>query len=85
LTPGSLATAAQRAASVGVGADRVLIAGGVLSEDAYLRRLGKTLGVAFEPLDGIPRAQCPIDDERLIEAAAAGLLPITIDDELFLW
>src|ERR1700687_2149687 len=47
-----LAAAEQRAAAVGVGADRVLIASGALSEETYLRALGKTLGVAFEPLDG---------------------------------
>jgi hypothetical protein len=61
-----------RAATLGVGADRVLIAAGELSEEAYLRALGDALGVAFEPLDGIPRGQCPLNDERLIESAAAG-------------
>ena len=74
----------QRAAALGVGADRVLIASGALSEETYLRALGDTLGVAFEPLDGIPRALCPIDDERLIESAAAGLLPLAVDDDLCL-
>ena len=40
--------------------------------------------MAFEPLDGTPRAMCPLDDERLIESAAAGMLPLTIDGELYL-
>ena len=79
-----LAAAEQRAAAVGVGADRVLIASGALSEETYLRALGTTLGVAFEPLDGISRPLCPINDERLIESAAAGLLPLALDDELYL-
>src|SRR5450830_1506428 len=73
-----LAAAEQRAATVGVGADRVLVASGAVSEEAYLRALAQTLGVRFEPLDGIPRALCPISDERLIECAAAGLLPLAI-------
>ena len=79
-----LAAAEQRAAALGVGADRVLIASGRLSEETYLRALAERLDVAFEPLDGIARALCPIDDERLIESAAAGLLPLAIDDELYL-
>ena len=41
-------------------------------------------GAKFETLDGIPRALCPVNDERLIESTAAGLLPLAIDDELFL-
>ena len=79
-----LVAAERRAAAIGVGADRVLIASGALSEETYLRALGETLGVAFEPLDGIARAQCPIDDQRLIESAAAGLLPLAVDDDLCL-
>jgi hypothetical protein len=79
-----LAAAKQRAAAVGVGADRVLITSGALSEETYLGALGKTLAVEFEPLDGVSRAQCPIDSERLIESASAGLLPLTVDDDLYL-
>ena len=76
--------AERRAAALGVGADRVLIAAGELSEDAYLRALGAALGVTFESLDGTPRALCPLNDDRLIESAAAGMLPLAIDDELYL-
>ena len=57
---------------LGVGADRVLIAAGRLSEEAYLRALGDHLGVAFEPLDGVARALCPVDDDALTEAARPG-------------
>ena len=67
--------AERRAAALGIGADRVLIAAGKLSEETYLRALGESLGVIFEPLDGTPRALCPLSDDRLIESAAAGMLP----------
>jgi cellulose synthase/poly-beta-1,6-N-acetylglucosamine synthase-like glycosyltransferase len=76
--------AGRRAAALDVGADRVLIAAGAVSEDVYLRALATALGVAFEPLDGIPRALCPLNDERLIEAAAAGMLPLAVCGELYL-
>jgi glycosyltransferase XagB len=76
--------AGRRAAALGVGADRVLIAAGELSEETYLRAFAAALGTAFEPLDGISRKFCPLDDQRLIEAAAAGLLPVTIDGKLHL-
>jgi hypothetical protein len=76
--------AEQRAAALGTGADRVLIAAGTLGEEAYLRALGVSLGVAFEPLDGVARALCPLGDERLIEAVAQGMLPLVIDGELCL-
>lgn len=81
---GLLDAAQRRAASTGVGADRALIASGVVDEETYLRTFGDALGVPFEPLDGIARAQCPIDDGRLIETAAAGLLPLSADDDLYL-
>ena len=73
LTADTLAAAAERAASLGTGADRVLIAAGALDEEAYLRVLGGSLDIPFDTLDGVARALCPIDDARLIESAAAGL------------
>ena len=76
--------AAYRAVSLGVGADRVLVTAGTLSDEAYLRVLAGALGAAFEPLEGVARAQCPVDDERLIESAAAGMLPLSVDGELYL-
>lgn len=82
LAPRVLAAAQDKAAASGVGADRVLIASGALSEEDYLHALSEALGVAFEPLDGIARDQCPLDDERLIESAAAGLLPLAEGDEI---
>lgn len=77
-----LKAAEERAARVGVGADQALIAAGALEEETYLRALAETIGTTFETLDGMPRAQCPIDDDRLIESAADGLLPLMIDDRL---
>jgi cellulose synthase/poly-beta-1,6-N-acetylglucosamine synthase-like glycosyltransferase len=77
-----LAAAERRAQAVGTGADRVLIASGQIDEETYLRALGETLGIGFEPLDGIARTQCPIDDARLIESAATGLLPLAAGDAL---
>jgi hypothetical protein len=84
ILPASVAAAAeQRAGRLGVGADRVLIAGGTINEDDYLRSLADHLGVPFEPLEGMPRNACPVGDDRVIEAAAMGLLPLTVDDEPF--
>jgi hypothetical protein len=40
-----------RAGAFGTGADRVLISSGALDEETYLRALGESLGVTFEPLD----------------------------------
>ena len=79
-----LADAERRAADVGVGADRVLIAAGVVSEEDYLRTLADTLGLTFDSLDGIARNRCPLDDDRLIEAVAAGILPLKVGGELCL-
>lgn len=77
-----IANAELRAARLGIGADRVLIASGALDEEVYLRALGEICGVPFEPLTGVPRAQCPLDDDRLTDAAATGLLPLAIDNAL---
>jgi hypothetical protein len=62
-----------------VGADRVLIASGAIDEESYLSALGEEIGVAFEPLDRVSRAFCPVDDESLIEGGTQGVLPLTID------
>jgi hypothetical protein len=74
-----LAAAERRAEGLATGADRVLIAAGTLDDDTYLPMLGATLGIPFEPLDGMPRAQCPLDDGPLIEALATGLMPLSTD------
>jgi len=47
-----------------------------MTEDAYLTVLAASLGTSYEPLDRISRADCPLDDDQLVQAAAAGLLPV---------
>jgi len=81
LSAGVVKRAEQRAARLGIGADRVLIAAGVIDEDDYLRSLAARLTVAFEPLDRAPRSVCPVDDDRLIEAAGMGLLPFMTEGQ----
>ena len=48
----------------GVGADRVLITWGVISEETYVAALAASLGMAFEPLFNTPREQCPLSGRR---------------------
>ncbi len=71
-----LTAAAHRARSIGVGADRVLTCADAITEEAYLTALAGSLGTSYERFDGIPRAACPLDDDQLVQAAAAGLLPL---------
>ena len=71
-----LAAAEQRAARVGVGADRVLVAAGHISEEVYLRALAASLGAGFEPLDSAPRPLCPLEDDRLLKTPTFGLVPL---------
>jgi hypothetical protein len=69
------AAAERRAQALGVGAERVLICADAITEEAYLTALAHSLGTSFERFEGISRADCPLDDEALIQAAA-GLLPL---------
>ena len=73
-----LALAELRAAEVGVGADRVLVAQGAVDEETYLKALARQLGMVFEHLDNKPREAFPLSDERLLEAAKVGMLPLTV-------
>jgi cellulose synthase/poly-beta-1,6-N-acetylglucosamine synthase-like glycosyltransferase len=82
ISPGMLAAAQLRAAEIGVGADRVLVAAGEIGEEPYAQALAQYLGVGFETLARIGRADCPLGDERLIEAVAGGMLPLHLDGEL---
>ena len=78
LIPPSLAEIAElRAAQADVGADRVLIAWGVISEETYVSALAASLGMAFEPLFNTSRQHCPLPYDGLIEAANTGMLPLS--------
>ncbi len=79
LPPAAVAIAELRAAELGVGADRVLIARGLITEEAYLLALCTSLRIPFEPMDHIERNTCPLTDAQLLEAAGAGLLPLNAD------
>jgi cellulose synthase/poly-beta-1,6-N-acetylglucosamine synthase-like glycosyltransferase len=78
-----LATAEQRALALTIGADRVLITSGHISEDDYVRALAGWLHVPFERLDQ-PRGACPLPDSSLVHAARHGLLPLC-RGETFIW
>jgi hypothetical protein len=76
LPPIIMDLAERRAARAGVGADRVLIASGFISEETYAAALAASLGLPFEPLFHVPREQCPLPDDRLSDAANTGMLPL---------
>ena len=78
-----LAAAEQRALALNLGADRVLVASGHISEDEYARALAGWLHVPFERLDQ-PREACPLPDHWLVYAAQHGLLPLRLGDT-FIW
>lgn len=80
----AVAAAERRARELGVTADHVLLTSGLIDEEAYVRALAHSLGLAFEPLDDVPRERCPLDDARLIDGQAAGLLPLAVADGLAL-
>jgi hypothetical protein len=77
-----IAAAERRALSIGLGADSVLSCADVMTEEGYLTALATSLGTFFDPLENVSRAQCPLSDDQLIQAAAAGLLPLHYGDEL---
>lgn len=79
LPPGVLALAARRAVEADVGADRVLIAWGFLSEETYVTALAASLGVRFAPLTGRLRQQYPLSG-AVGEAAITGMLPLVESD-----
>jgi glycosyltransferase XagB len=77
-----IAAAEHRAQRIGLGAERALICADALTEEVYLAALAASLGTAYEALDRVPRADCPLSDQELIQAAAAGLLPLRRDGRL---
>ena len=77
-----VAAVERRAIETGVGADRVLIAAGIIDEDRYVHALSRWLGLGYETFAERRRESCPLDDQQLVEAAKTGLLPLVIDQEL---
>jgi cellulose synthase/poly-beta-1,6-N-acetylglucosamine synthase-like glycosyltransferase len=79
LSPMIVAAAERRARDVGVGVDRVLAVCGVMTEEHYLRAFAAALGMTFESLQDVPRTACPLDDDLMITAVSAGILPLIRD------
>jgi cellulose synthase/poly-beta-1,6-N-acetylglucosamine synthase-like glycosyltransferase len=73
--------AERRAGAFGIGAERVLIASGAVSEEAYVRALARHLNVAFTTFDNVSRAACPQSDPDLLQAPAAGMLWLSQETE----
>lgn len=71
-----IAAAEGRARAIGLGADRVLICADAITEEAYVTALAASLGAPYDTLGRLMRADCPLDDDQLIQAAATGLLPV---------
>ena len=79
LLPVGVAEAAEACSiHLGVGAERVLITSGHLKEDTYLAALATSLGIEFETFEHTERAACPLAGPRLLDAARAGLLPLSV-------
>jgi glycosyltransferase involved in cell wall biosynthesis len=72
--------AQERAERVGTGADRALIAAGVIAEEDYVRALADWLGLEFAALaaDDPP---CALAPRATIARAALGLMPIAPGEE----
>ena len=81
LAPAVAATAEARAAELGIGAERVLIATRAITEDAYVVALAASLRLPFEPLTSVSRANCPLTDPDIRDADRNGLLPLVVDGQ----
>ena len=71
-----------RAAEIGTGADRVLIADGLLSDHDYARAFARHHGLKLETLAQVPRAACPLSDETMLTGLSCGIIPFTADGRL---
>jgi hypothetical protein len=78
LPPETLASAARRAEALGIGAERVLIAHGVISEDVYLQRLSLRSGIRMADFSRVSRGDIDLNDHQLRLAAKAGVLQMRI-------
>ena len=77
-----IAAAERRAAAIGVGADRVLITAGAITEEDYSRALSARYGLFYVRLADLPREVCPLADDDLIHAATSGVLPLRAGGEI---
>ncbi len=78
----TLQAATNRGSRLGIGADRVLIDWGVISETAYLGRLAVYLGIRVARLSSADRDRCLLSPEQYGLAARHGLFPIRRDEGL---
>src|SRR6478672_9113013 len=69
LPPRIIAAAERRAADVGVSADRVLIASGIIDEDSYMMALARWLRIDFETFADRELTDCPLNRYQLIDGA----------------
>jgi cellulose synthase/poly-beta-1,6-N-acetylglucosamine synthase-like glycosyltransferase len=79
LSLGIVAEIERRAIDLGIGAERVIIAAGILDEETYLRALARWLGWGYEDFSSRDRASCLLSDAQLLNTARTGLLPFMID------
>jgi len=77
-----LYAAEQRSRELNLGADRVLIQWGVISEARYLQHLARHLGLGFDDLSDVGRGHCPLPDVRLPAIAETDILPLRRHDRL---
>jgi cellulose synthase/poly-beta-1,6-N-acetylglucosamine synthase-like glycosyltransferase len=82
LPRGVVAAAERRAADLHTGADRVLLAMGMIKEEDYLRALASHCGVVFDSLADTVRAACPLTDAQLIQSIGAGLIPLRVGGDM---
>lgn len=75
----ALAAAAYRAANLKTGADRVLIAQGLIGEDTYLHRFSMRSGIRLADFARISRADIDLADADVRFAARSGMLRMQID------
>lgn len=74
LAPELLRAAETRARRLGIGADRVLILGGVIDEQAYLQRLAFHTGIAIENFSKIGQGDLPLRPRDILQGAELGLI-----------
>ena len=85
LAPGLLHAARRSADHIGTGADQILIRHGVINEDAYLARLSHDTGFPVDTLTGFARADSPMSDADLLNAATTGMLAFRREDGVLIW